>query len=61
MTQLPVPVITIGLLLASNIFMTFAWYGHLSYKSTAIGLAILVVVFRERRSINVEDLDTMRG
>ena len=27
----------------------------------AIGLAILVVLFRQRRSINVEDLDTMRG
>jgi NADH-quinone oxidoreductase subunit K len=27
----------------------------------AIGLAILVVLFRERRSINVEDLDTMKG
>ena len=27
----------------------------------AIGLAILVVLFRERRSINVEDLDAMRG
>ncbi len=23
---------TIGLLLASNIFMTFAWYGHLKFK-----------------------------
>ncbi len=28
---------------------------------SAIGLAILVVLFRERRSINVEDLDTMKG
>ena len=28
---------------------------------SAIGLAILVVLFRERRSINVEDLDMMRG
>jgi NADH-quinone oxidoreductase subunit K len=27
----------------------------------AIGLAILVVLFRERRSINVEDLDSLRG
>lgn len=27
----------------------------------AIGLAILVVLFRERRPINVEELDTMRG
>jgi NADH-quinone oxidoreductase subunit K len=27
----------------------------------AIGLAILVVLFRERRSINVEDLSTMKG
>jgi len=28
---------------------------------SAIGLAILVVLFRERRSIDVEDLDVMRG
>ena len=28
---------------------------------SAIGLAILVVLFRERRSINVEDLNTLRG
>ena len=27
----------------------------------AIGLAILVVVFRERRSIDVEDLDSLQG
>ena len=40
MTQLPVPVITIGLLIASNIFMTFAWYGHLKYKSASLVLVI---------------------
>ncbi|MBI4692786.1 MAG: NADH-quinone oxidoreductase subunit NuoK [Gammaproteobacteria bacterium] len=28
---------------------------------SAIGLAILVVLFRNRSSINVEDLDEMRG
>jgi NADH-quinone oxidoreductase subunit K len=28
---------------------------------SAIGLAILVVLFRERKSINVENLDAMRG
>jgi NADH-quinone oxidoreductase subunit K len=28
---------------------------------SAIGLAILVVLFREKRSINVEDLNTMKG
>jgi len=28
---------------------------------SANGLAILVVLFRDRRSINVEDLDKMRG
>ena len=30
------------LLVASNIFMTFAWYGHLKYKGSALWLAILV-------------------
>jgi NADH-quinone oxidoreductase subunit K len=28
---------------------------------SAIGLAILVVLFRQRRSINVEELTTMKG
>jgi uncharacterized protein len=27
--SLPIPLQTIGLLVASNVFMTFAWYGHL--------------------------------
>lgn len=30
------------LLLGSNLFMTFAWYGHLKYKSTPLATAILV-------------------
>jgi uncharacterized protein len=42
MPTLPVPFITVGLLLASNIFMTFAWYGHLKYKSTALVTVILI-------------------
>jgi hypothetical protein len=29
------------LLLCSNVFMTFAWYGHLKYKSAPLTLAIL--------------------
>ena len=32
---------TVVLLFASNIFMTFAWYGHLKYKSSALWLVIL--------------------
>lgn len=33
---------TILLLLISNVFMTFAWYGHLKYKSSPLFLVILV-------------------
>ena len=33
---------TIVLLTISNIFMTFAWYGHLKYKNSPLFLAILV-------------------
>ncbi len=33
---------TILLLLASNIFMTAAWYGHLKYKDLNIWKAILI-------------------
>ena len=32
---------TVLLLIGSNIFMTFAWYGHLKYKSAPILIAIL--------------------
>lgn len=42
MPTIPVPVLTIGLLLASNIFMTFAWYGHLKYKATPLLTVILI-------------------
>ncbi|MDX5419065.1 MAG: DMT family protein [Hymenobacteraceae bacterium] len=33
---------TIILLLISNIFMTFAWYGHLKFKETALWKVILI-------------------
>jgi uncharacterized protein (DUF486 family) len=33
---------TIILLTASNIFMTFAWYGHLKYKDTPLLRVILI-------------------
>ncbi|MES2970387.1 MAG: DMT family protein [Pseudomonadota bacterium] len=42
MPALPVPVLTIGLLIASNIFMTFAWYGHLKYKAAPLFAVILI-------------------
>lgn len=42
MPTLPVPVMTIGLLLASNIFMTFAWYGHLKFKTAPLLVMVLV-------------------
>lgn len=32
----------IFLLLISNIFMTFAWYGHLKFRSTALWIVVLV-------------------
>lgn len=33
---------TVILLLISNIFMTFAWYGHLKFKESVLWKAILV-------------------
>src|SRR5688572_30444950 len=32
----------IGLLLLSNIFMTFAWYGHLKFKTAPLLLVIFI-------------------
>ena len=42
MQAIPIPVLTVGLLLLSNIFMTFAWYGHLKFKAMPIFLVILI-------------------
>lgn len=36
---------TIILLIISNIFMTFAWYGHLKFKDTALWKVIIISWF----------------
>jgi uncharacterized protein (DUF486 family) len=33
---------TVLLLIASNVFMTFAWYGHLKYKEAPLFTTIMV-------------------
>ena len=38
----PVPFVTIGLLLCSNIFMTFAWYGHLKFPTVSLWRVIVI-------------------
>lgn len=35
------PWITVGLLTISNVFMTFAWYGHLRFKNLSLWKAIV--------------------
>lgn len=37
--------LTVILLIISNTFMTFAWYGHLKYRSAPIVMAVLVSWF----------------
>jgi uncharacterized protein len=40
----------ITLLIASNVFMTFAWYGHLKFKTSPLWIAVLAswgIVFVE--------------
>jgi uncharacterized protein len=39
---MPAPAATILLLIASNVFMTFAWYGHLKFKTTGLITVILI-------------------
>jgi uncharacterized protein len=34
-------ILPIALLVASNIFMTFAWYGHLAFKSKPLWIVVL--------------------
>ena len=41
-------ILTIGMLIVSNVFMTFAWYGHLKLQEMKISTAwplILVILF----------------
>src|SRR6478672_2946714 len=41
MTWLPPAVTPIGLLLISNVFMTFAWYGHLKFTDRPLWLVVV--------------------
>jgi len=45
--------------MAGQVFVFFIL--TVAAAESAIGLAILVVLFRERRSINVSELDSMKG
>jgi uncharacterized protein (DUF486 family) len=38
---LPAGVTPIVLLIVSNVFMTFAWYGHLKFKTTPLFVAVV--------------------
>lgn len=42
MSQSWVALLTVGLLFVSNIFMTFAWYGHLKFKASPLYVVVLV-------------------
>lgn len=35
-------ILPVGLLILSNVFMTFAWYGHLGHKAAPLWLAVMV-------------------
>ncbi|NMA74627.1 MAG: DMT family protein [Bacteroidales bacterium] len=41
-------IITIALLVCSNVFMTFAWYGHLKFKEVSwlsnLGLPLIILI-----------------
>ena len=42
MTGAAFKVLPMGLLLVSNVFMTFAWYGHLKFTDRPLWLVVLV-------------------
>jgi NADH-quinone oxidoreductase subunit K len=44
---------------AGQVFVFFVL--TVAAAESAIGLAILIILFRNRRTINVEDLDTLKG
>jgi len=42
MPTIPTPILTVGLLLLSNIFMTVAWYWHLKFKTLPLVSVIAI-------------------
>ena len=42
MPAIPPTILPILMLFASNVFMTFAWYGHLKFKESPLPVVILV-------------------
>lgn len=40
--HIPIPMVTIGLLILSNVFMTVAWYGHLRFTAVSLWRVILI-------------------
>jgi len=42
MPHLPVPLISVGLLCCSNVFMTAAWYGHLKFTSVSLWRVVII-------------------
>jgi len=42
MPTIPPSVLPVLMLFASNVFMTFAWYGHLKFKTSWLPAAVLV-------------------
>src|SRR6187402_1124943 len=42
MSPTTLSILPIGLLLLSNVFMTFAWYGHLKFTDRPLWIVILV-------------------
>ncbi len=38
--SIPAPLLPVVLLLMSNVFMTFAWYGHLKFKEQPLWIVI---------------------
>jgi uncharacterized protein (DUF486 family) len=41
MTFIPPSLLPILMLFASNVFMTFAWYGHLKFKQSPLPLVVV--------------------
>ena len=62
MPAIPTPILTIGLLIASNVFMTFAWYGHLKFKGAPLYIVILVswgIVFSAAQLKTIQEVITL--
>ena len=54
--SIPAPMRMVALLTASNVFMTFAWYGHLRYHEQRIAVFVPFALYFMKQPLKLDFL-----